>query len=317
MKRANVLSVLITFSALCGSIAVLPYQSAAQAPAQQQASPFKDRAEYDAYNVVEQAKDPQAQIDAADKYIAAYPQSKVMERVLTLKLQAYQKLNKIPEVQQTAEKLLEVNPKQVYAMFLLSTLFPQTFNPQDPDADKKISAAVDRAKAGLEQTAALQKPPNVSDEDFKKQKDQLDAAFHEAIGFASLQKKDYDAAQQELRKAAEMNPTDAAAFYRLSLAYLSATPKKYDDGMWALARSVSIAGPTALPEQMQTQMKDYLNRVYEGVHGNKEGLDQLLSQAAASPFPAQGFHIQTVEEVKPAEPEPTPTPQAAKRELQR
>ncbi|MBI2817398.1 MAG: tetratricopeptide repeat protein [Acidobacteria bacterium] len=312
MKKANVLSVLMMFGVLCGLIAAVPQSSAAQA--QQQASPFKDRAEYDAYNAVEQAKDPAAQVEAAEKYLAAYPQSKVAERILTLKLQAYQQLNKVPELQETAEKLLEVNPKQVYALFLLSTLFPQTFNPQDPAADQKLSAAADRAKAGLEQTATLEKPANVPDADFKKQKDQLDAAFHQALGFASLQKKQYEPAQQELKKAIELNPTDAAGFYRLGIAYLTPEPRNYDQGIWALARAVSITGPTSLPGEMQTQVKDYLNKVYESQHGSKEGLDALLTQAATSPFPPPDFHIQTAEEMAPPEPEPTPTPEA-KREL--
>ena len=314
MKKANVLSALMMVATLCGGIAILPYSSAAQGPAQQ-ASPFKDRAEYDAFNAIEQAKDPSQQVELADKYLTAYPQSKVAERVVTVKLQAYQKLNKIPEVQQTAEKLIEINPKQVYALFLLSTLFPQTFNDKDPAAEQKLSAAVDHAKAGLEQTAALTKPANLSDEDFKKQKDQLDVAFHQTLGYASLQRKDYPAAAEELRKTVQIDPNNAGALYQLGVADRSMKPSKDDEALWAIARAISVTGPSALPPANQAQVKEYLGKVYENVHGSADGLDDVLKQTASAPTLPQDFHVKTADEGKPAEPEPAPQPVEAKREL--
>lgn len=315
MKKANVLSTLMVAAALCGWIATLPCSLAAQGQAQQQ-SPWKDRAEYDAYNAILQAKDSNQQVELADKYLAAYPQSKVLENVYGIKLQAYQKLNNIPKVEETATKLLEINPKHILALFLLSTVFPTTFNAQDPAAEQKLNTAAEHAKAGVEQLAALAKPANVSDADFKKQKDQLEAAFHQTAGFVALQKKDYPQAQQELHQSVELNPGNAAGFYQLGIANLSPKPGKYDDGIWALAHSLSVTGPTALPPETQGHVKDYLGKVYEGVHGSSEGLDGIMTQAASAPFPPQGFHIKTVEEVPPPAPEapPQPPPQA-KREL--
>jgi tetratricopeptide (TPR) repeat protein len=313
MKRLNVLSTLAIIAALCGWMAALPHSAAAQGAAAQQASPFKDRAEYDAYNAILQAKDSDAQLAAADKYLAAYPQSKLLENVYGIKLQAYQKANNIPKVEETANKLLEINPKHILALYLLSSIFPQTYNPQDAAAEQKLTAASDHAKAGLEVLAALAKPANVSDDDFKKQKDQLEAGFHKTAGFVALQKKDYPTAQQELHKAVEMDPNDAAGYYQLGIANLSPKPGKYDDGIWALARSLSISGTTALPPATKDQVKTYLGKVYEGVHGSPDGLTEVLAQAGTAPFPPQGFHIKTVEEIPP-EPAPAPAPEA-KREL--
>jgi tetratricopeptide (TPR) repeat protein len=312
MKKSNLLIAFVMMAAIGGGIAALPRTLAAQAAAQ--ASPFKDRAEYDAYNAITQAKEPDKQIEAADKYLAAYPQTKMAENVYAIKLQAYQRLNNVPKVEETAAKLLEVNPKNLNALVLLSTIFPQTFNPQDPAADQKLAAAADHAKAGLEQLAALQKPAQISDDDFKKQKDQLESVFHHTAGFVSLQKKDYDAAQQELHKSVELNPGDAVGVYQLGVSYLSAKPAKYDPGMWALAHAISVTGPAALPAAMQTQVKDYLGKVYEGQHGSKDGLDELLTKSASATFPPQDFHIKTVEELPQAAPEPAPKA-AAKREL--
>ena len=313
MKKANVLSTLVIMTALCGGIVTMMYPVAARGQAAQ-ASPYKDRAEYDAYNAAVQAKDPNQQIELVDKYLAAYPQSKIAEGALTMKLQAYQKLNNAAKIEETAKKLLEVNPKQLYALFVLSSLFPQTFSPQDPAADQKLSEASDYAKRGLEQSAALAKPANVSDDDFKKQKDQLDSAFHQTAGFVALQKKDFAQAEDELHKGVEINPTDAAGFYRLGLAYLTPKPAKYEQGIWALARAISITGPTALPPDAQKTVKDYLDKVYESRHGSAEGLDAILTQAAAAPFPPADFQIKQAEEKAP-EPEPAAPAPEAKREL--
>lgn len=314
MKKANVLSVLMMIGTLCAVIAAVPYSSAAQAPAQQ-ASPFKDRAEYDAYNAVEQAKDPAAQVEAADKYLAAYPQSKVAERVLTLKLQAYQKLNNPQKIEETATKMLEVNPKSFLALYLFSAAFPQTFNAQDSAADQKLNAAADHAKAALEQVAALQKPANVPDEDFKKQKDELEITLHQTLAFVADKKKDDAAKADELRKIVSLNPNNAAALYNLGVADHTMKPPKDDEAIWAIARAVNITGPGALPPGDQAKIKEYLSTLYSNVHGTEDGLEDLSKQAASSPSFSPDFHVKTREEISAAEPSPTPTPQAAKREL--
>ena len=314
MRKANVLSALMMIAALCGWIGARPFSVAAQGQAQQQ-SPFKDRAEYDAYNAILQAKEPQQQADLADKYLAAYPQTKLMEDVLARKLQAYQTLNNVPKLEETATKLLEVNPKQLNALLLVSTLFPQTFNTQDPAAEQKLNTAAERVKAGLDQLANLPKPANMSDADFKKQKDLVEVQFQRAAGFIALNKKDNAQAEQSLRKALESNPNDAGGFVMLGQAYLSEKPIKYDQGFWAYAHALSITGPTALPAAAGQQIKDYIDKSYQGRHGSNEGLDALMAQAASAPFPSPDFHIKTVEEVPP-EPEPAPVPApVAKREL--
>ena len=314
MKRANVLSALTMIAALCGWLGARPFSAQAQGLSCGN-NCFKDRAEYDAYNAILQAKEPQQQVDLADKYLAAYPQSKLMEDVLARKLQSYQMLNNVPKLEETGAKLLEVNPKQLNALLLLSSLFPQTFNAQDPGAEQKLNTAAERVKTGLEQLAVLPKPANMSDADFKKQKDLVEMQFHRTAGFIALQKKDDAQAEQELRKALEANPADAGGFLLLGQAYLSEKPIKYDQGFWAYAHALSITGPTALPAAAGQQIKDYIDKSYQGRHGSNEGLDALMAQAASAPFPSADFHIKTVEEVPP-EPEPAPQPApVAKREL--
>ena len=295
MKRGNVLCALIMITLFCGWMTVLPRAVAAQEQAQQE-SPWKDRAEYDAFNAMAQATDPNQQVELADKYLADYPETNFADKVQEFKLQAYQKLNDSAQIQTAAAKLLEVSPDHFHALYLLSYLMPRTIDAQDPDMGQKLDRAAEYARRGLQGVGSLPKPEGLSDPDFQKQKDQATAVFHQTAGFVSLQKKNYSQAERELRQSAEMNPTDSLGFYWLGLAYLSPQPAKHDLGMWALARAVSITGPNALPPATKSQVSEYLGQVYDARHGSTEGLDEVLAQAASSPFPPSDFHVMTVEE---------------------
>jgi tetratricopeptide (TPR) repeat protein len=315
LVRTLVMTVLVacwTTGGLGGGIA-----AQAQQPAQQ-ASPWKDRAEYDAFNAILQAqgKDNNQVVELSDKYLAAYPESKVADKVYELKLSAYQALNNSAKMEETANKLLEISPNNLRALLLLSYMFPRTLNTQDPEMDKKLDKATENAKKGLEALDALPAPQGMAPDQFQKQKDQSGAVLHQTAGFVALQKKDYSTAQAELMKSSASNPTDALGFYWLGLSYLSPKPPEYDKGIWSLARAAALTGPGALPESMKGSVKDYLNKVYEARHGSTDGLDALQAKAAATTFPEDGFHIQTAEEAAPPEPEPAPTPApVAKREL--
>ncbi|MGH9783591.1 MAG: hypothetical protein ACRD88_05350, partial [Terriglobia bacterium] len=264
--------------------------------AAQQASPWKDRAEYDAYNAIEQAAQPNQRVESADKYLAAYPESKVIERVYALKLQAYQQLNNSAKIEETAAKLLEINPKNFQALYLLSFLIPRTINVQDAGMNAKLDALSGYATRGLAEVAAIQMPQGMAPAQFEEQKKQSAAVFHQSLGFAALQKKDYAKAVESLRSSAEINPNDGLSFYWLGSAYLSPQPPQHAPGIWAMARAVSITGPNALTAAIQQQVRDYVTKVYEARHGSRNGLDQIFAQAARAPFPPADFRVLTLEE---------------------
>jgi tetratricopeptide (TPR) repeat protein len=289
-----------------GAGVILPALAQDQAQAQSQ---WKDRAEYDMFNSIIQATDPRQKVELADKYLAAYPETKFAEGANELKLQGYQALNDTPNMEATANKLLEINPNNLRALLLVSYLFPRTINQSDPAMEQKLDKAAELAQRGLSAVDAMTTPPQgVAPDAFQKQKDQTASVFHQTLGFAALQKKDYAGAVQSLSKSTQMNPTDALGFYWLGLSYLSPKPPDYEQGIWAMAHALSISGPAALPEANKATVKDYLTKVYEARHGSTDGLDELLAQAASAPAPPAGFHIMTAEEMAPPEPEPEPVP---------
>lgn len=272
------------------------FATPAAAQAAQQASPWKDRAEYDAFVAIQQATDPNQRVDLADKYLAAYAESKVLEQVYAMKLQGYQQLNNSPKIEETATKLLEINPKNFQALYLLSFLIPRTINVQDASSNAKLDAVAGYAARGLEEVATIQMPQGMAPAQFEEQKKQSSAIFHQTVGFAALQKKDYPKAAESLRRSAEFNPNDGLTFYWLGSAHLSPQPPQHDPGIWAMARAVSLTGPNALPGPIQQQVRDYLTKVYETRHGSRNGLDEVLAQAGRAPFPPAGFRVLPLEE---------------------
>lgn len=276
----------------------------------QEASPWKDRAEYDAFTAITQAKDPNQIITLCDKYLADYPQTKFPDKILEFKLGAYQATNNAAKMQETADKLLEISPNNLRALILLSYMFPRSANPQAGDFDAQLTKAAGVAEKGIATVDAMQPPQGVAPEAFEKQKAQSAAIFYQTRGFVSLQKKEYDKAQADLKRSGEANQNDALNFYWLGLAHLTPKPSNYDQGIWALARAVSLSGPGSLPEATKTTVKDYLTKVYDARHGDVEGLDAVLTQAAAAAFPPADFHVKSMEELAPPPaPEPEPVKQ--------
>ncbi len=304
MKGKFLLRLAIMTVLLGGALAIRPAWT--QAPAQE-ASPWKDRAEYDAFNAITQSKDPAQIIQLSDKYTTDYPESKFPDKILEMKLGAYQATNNAAKMQETAEKLLTLTPNNLRALILLSYMFPRSANPAAPDFDAQLSKTAEIAVKGVAAVDAMQAPAGVAPEQFEKQKAQSAAIFHQTIGFVALQKKEYDKAQTELKRSGEANPNDALNFYWMGLAHLSPKPSNYDQGIWSLSRAVSITGPGALPEATKTSVKDYLTKVYDARHGDTDGLDAVLAQAASAAFPPADFHVKSMEEMAPP-PEPEPEP---------
>ena len=121
-----------------GAVAFWLAASSARA---QEASPWEDRAEYDAFTAITQAKDPNQIITLCDKYMADYPQTKFPDKILEFKLGAYQATNNPAKMQETADKLLEVSPTNLRALILLSYMFPRSANPQAADFEAQLTKA--------------------------------------------------------------------------------------------------------------------------------------------------------------------------------
>ena len=278
-----------------------------QAPASPQKKQITDAAEYNAYVAAINEQNPARKIQLLDEFLAKYPNTVVKEDALELKLVTQQQAGQ--PFEQAARRILEINPNNFRSLLVLSFLFVQTpLGEQDPQYQQKLSDAEALAKRGMEQLAIVPRPENVSEADYQKSKNLAAATFHQVVGLVSRHRKDFPAAQAELKKAAELAPEDAGVFYRLGDSYIAEKPPKYTEAFWAFARAVMMEGPTALPPAGKTQVNDYLTKVYTQYHGSDEGLDKMKEGAKTSPFPPEGFRVIPKSELQPPAPSTPVTP---------
>ncbi len=299
MKKITVLLSLVvvagmTFLPQGGSpLGASPAWAAPQQAEGQKPSGWSGRDEYDAFVALTGEKDSQKRIALADAFLQKYPNSFVKDTVYIVLMQTSAQLNDIPKEVEAAHKAIQANPDKLEALTYLGFVFPFVFKANDPDATTKLSQAENDAKRGLEALQKIKKPDNASEEQFNQAVKQQRAIFNGCIGFVSLQRKDYAAAITAFKTAAEDNPADIYTFYRLGVAYISADPRDYNNAIWNLARSASLAQAGNNPAA--TEIQDYLKKVYINYHGNDEGLANILAQAAASPTPPAGFAVAQME----------------------
>lgn len=281
-------------------------QTAAPAPGgaqQSSAAPeIKDPAEYNAYVSAVQQQDNNAKVSALEAFLTQYPNSVMKVPAIELLMATYQQTGNQSKVVETAKRLLTVDACNLRALALLSFLARQSVaagqNPQQNLAD--LTQYSDK---GLECVKSGQKPAGISADDYEKLKKQVTPIFDGGCGFAALQNKDYPKAQECLKAAVGDNPNDLQNVYPLAMAYLTANPPDSLNGLFYIARAVSLApaGPA------QTQIQSYGEKVYKNYHGSDEGwTDYALPTAKTATEPPADWSTKITKYVPP-----TPAQQAA------
>lgn len=263
--------------------------AAAQEAAGQKPTTWSSRDEYDAYMAFAGEQDPKKRIALGDAFLQKFPNTFMKETTLAVMMQTYAQLNDTDKAIETAHKVLQSNPNQLDALAYLSFVFPFTFQVDDPQTTSKLSQAENNARRGLEALQKVQKPEAATQQQFDEYIKGQRANFNACMGFVALQRKDYPAAVTYFKAAAEDNPADIYTFYRLGIAYISGEPRDFNNAIWSLARSVSLAKAANNPAA--EEIDRYLRKVYINYHGNEEGLEGILAQAAASPTPPAGFTV--------------------------
>jgi hypothetical protein len=278
-----------------------------QAPATGQAAPqqkkeIKDPAEYNAYMAAVQANDPNQKAASLEGFLNQYPNSVMKTDALEMLMGTYQQTGNVQKVQDTAQKILQADPKNTSALAVMSFLLKakiqqEANNPPQMQAD--VQQAQQYAQSGLQALQTQPCPEGASPADCDKRKTQLSGIFNSTLGFSYLQQKDYANAAKFLTPQVQANPQDLESTYQLALALLEPKPIN-PQGLWYGARAVNLA---ASNPQAHDAIDKYVKNRYIRYHGDDSGYQELLQQAAASPQPPAGFQVA---------PAPTPAELAAK-----
>jgi len=259
---------------------------------------IKDPAEFNAYQNATTQTTPQAKASASEAFLTQYPQSIVKKAVLDGLVDAYASFDPAKTID-AAQRLLQVDPNNLKAMYLIAALKKQQAASTPAQAPQLLDDAAAMATKGL----AATKPADVKDEDFAKQKAATDPVFYSILSNDLLvSKKDLPGAvaafRTELEYLAKNNPdgtTKAPGLndtLLLGQTYTQLTPPDMVNGVWFLARAENFA-----PANYKPVIDKQARYWYKRFHGKEDGFDKVLALAATTIFPPPDFKI-----------DPAPTP---------
>jgi len=259
--------------------------------------------EYAAYNNAKTQSTPAGQAAAWEAYLKAYPQSSVKADALQQLLFAYSQGSDAAKTLDAADRLLQVDPNNFYALVFETTLRRTAAEAQtDPTAKQTgLDAAADFARKGL----AATKPKDMSDADWNNLKPKGYPVFYSAIGAAALNKKDNAAAIEAFKSELTMVPVAQTTqpgpqlqdTYLLMLAYYTSAPPDYLNCAYYASRALAY---TPEPYKSQWGLAQVQKYCYHKYHGqNDEGLDALAAVAKDNLLPPADLKV--VPAPKPAD----------------
>jgi len=265
---------------------------------------IQDPAEYNAYQSATAQTQPAARASALEDFLTHYPQSVAKKAVLNELVQIYRQLNDQAKMLSAADRLLQVDPSSMDAVFwsVYAKRNECEKNIDPASGESKDPKICDDAAALAQKGLTLEKSAGVSDENWKKMTDTAYPIFHSAIALDdAVVKKDYAGAIKEYTAELMLYPANQttsgnALVDTLNLAEAYAKPGPSRDEVkatWFYARAWDYA-PAAFKPQILTKL-DYWYKRYHGTMDPPaqitSQIDAIKAQAQSSLFPPATFSI--------------------------
>ena len=294
-RRLTGISVIALGSVISGLAQTPQTPATTPAPAAKEKK-VKDQGEYDLFTAVTKETDPAKKLALLNTWKEKYPDSDYKLDRLQFMLLTYQALNQPAKMIDTAKEILVMDPKDIQALYWISTLTP-TLGNTSPDA-------LDTGEKAANGLLVAEKPAAVSDDAWKTAKTQTDAIANSTLGWIANARKNYDVAETNFKKSLEINPAAAQVSYWLGNVILSEKkPERQSEALYDIARAATYDGPGSLTPDGRKTIDAYLTKAYTTLHGDQSGLAELKAQAKATALPPPNFHIATAAEVAAAKDE--------------
>ncbi|HVH61548.1 MAG TPA: hypothetical protein VM709_14500 [Candidatus Sulfotelmatobacter sp.] len=282
----------------------------AQTPAAAQDStkaPAYTLVEYNAEQACAAEKVPATQVKCLDDFAAKYPNSALLVYVYPLYVNAYNQLKSPQKVIEYADKLVALGDKAEavvrYQMLYARALAYAGLSQAEQTAG--AAKARDAALLGLKTLEEVKKPDNVSEDEFKKQKQQPTVLFHYTAANAAMNMKDYATAVASFKAVLAMDPDDLSTNYNLGRAFLAMTPPQQMDAFWYFAKSVTSKKAT---QAQADKVKKYLKGLIANYQGGNvcdsltDGqLNELLQLAGSSAERPSTYFLRSAADISVAQ----------------
>jgi tetratricopeptide (TPR) repeat protein len=200
-------------------------QPAAQAPA----DPEEEKAYKTFTDVKPDAFDQQIQV--GEQYLQKYPTGRYAEQVYARLTNAYFQKQQFDKMYAASDKALSMNPNDVTVLVLVGWVIPHNYDPNDVEADRRLTKAESYEKHAIELLTAMTKPDNITDEQFNKAKTASLAQAHSGLGLIYFRQQQFDKAVTEMQQAVKLDTSpDSVDLYVLgvSLSQLKRYPEAAD-----------------------------------------------------------------------------------------
>ena len=158
---------------------------------------------------------PDKKIQLGQQFLQKYPGSRYEESVYNQLVNAYYFKQDWVNFYASADKVIAIDPDDVDVLTVVGWVIPHLYSKDDSDSDKKLDKAESYENHAIEVMAALQKPDNLSDNQFAQAKAGKLAQAHSALGLIYFRMQDFGDSVKELQLAmqgdASPDPTDLFA----------------------------------------------------------------------------------------------------------
>lgn len=296
----------VTLCLILGSSTSLRAQTPAAAQDSTKA-PAYTLVEYNAEQACAAEKVPATQVKCLDDFAAKYPNSALLVYVYPLYVNAYNQLKSPQKVIEYADKLVALGDKAEavvrYQMLYARALAYAGLSQAEQTAG--AAKARDAALLGLKTLEEVKKPDNVSEDEFKKQKQQPTVLFHYTAANAAMNMKDYATAVASFKAVLAMDPDDLSTNYNLGRAFLAMTPPQQMDAFWYFAKSVTSKKAT---QAQADKVKKYLKGLIANYQGGNvcdsltDGqLNELLQLAGSSAERPSTYSLRSAADINVAQ----------------
>ncbi len=235
----------------------------------------KSQKELQALQAVQAATTPDEQIKAIDNVLENFADTEFKLTLLQLGMQAAEKKNDYALTVTYAERILETDPKNVFALSTLGSQIAGHTREFDLDKEEKLAKAEKYANETIEAAKTAPKPnPNITDDQWAGAKKDFAADAHAILGQIAVLRKKYDVAISEFKIAVDTGSPNAITMARLGDAYLGAG--KFDDAIDEFNKAAALPDASA-------PVKSFINAKKANAIKLKAAANPATPPASAAP----------------------------------
>jgi tetratricopeptide (TPR) repeat protein len=211
----------------------------AQQPAQAPVDPEEEKA-YKAFNDAKPDSYDQ-QIQLGEQYLQKYPTGHYAEQVYSKLTNAYFQKQQFDKMYAASDKALAINANDVSVLVLVGWVVPHNYDPNDPEAERRLAKAEAYEKHALDLLNTMTKPDGMTDDQYAKAKQASLAQAHSGLGLIYFRQQQFDKSVAEMQEAVKLDVApDSVDLYILGVGLNQL--KRYSEAADAFQKCAEVPG---------------------------------------------------------------------------